>query len=101
MHLLQPSLTGVATLVAMCHSETGCGGSKVVVLRTTREDTWRNVLEGGAYLMKLLFGMIWRHRDEGSWTGRASDDHSFPPISKWGGSAPVCVSGVLETPYMG
>ncbi|RVW66403.1 hypothetical protein CK203_065265 [Vitis vinifera] len=34
-----------------------------------------------------VFGMILGHRDEGSWTGRASDDHSFPPISEWGGSA--------------
>ncbi|RVW25755.1 hypothetical protein CK203_110122 [Vitis vinifera] len=42
--------------------------------------------------MDQLFGMILGHRDEGSWAGRASDDHSFPPISEWGGSALVCVS---------
>ncbi|RVW73734.1 hypothetical protein CK203_054975 [Vitis vinifera] len=61
--------------------------------RCCRLSSGCQILRGTLVLVVRASTSDLQHRDEGSWIGRASDDHSFPPISEWAGSALVCVSG--------
>ncbi|RVX04670.1 hypothetical protein CK203_023499 [Vitis vinifera] len=73
----------------------GCSASRHRAYPTSEDPHARmDRLEQGLRQLRTSDRAItWEHRDEGSWTGRASDDYSFPTIFEWGGPALVCISG--------
>ncbi|RVW19961.1 hypothetical protein CK203_114507 [Vitis vinifera] len=94
-----PSQSARQAMPFTLHSQTEVAPPPITMSTPTSEDPHAR-LDRLEHWLSTHPSLTVQHRDEGSWTRRASNDHFFPPISEWGDSALVCVSGVLKTPHM-